>query len=121
LLLSNWGQPNLRKKNRSKRKAAEAAETAKEKAARLTKKAVAQTRESWEKSKAYLSELAATHREGAVERLKELDREIGKLEAESSPLLSQCSGIAHEIFKICGICIRCFQISAPSPAADRTM
>jgi len=66
-----------------KEKAAEAAQTAKEEAARLTKKVVEQTRESWRKSKAYLSEVAATHREGAVERLKELDREIGELEAES--------------------------------------
>jgi hypothetical protein len=72
LLLSHWRQPNLRKKP-LKEKAAEAAETAKEKAARLTKKAVEQTRESWKKSKAYLSEVAATHRKGAVERLKELE------------------------------------------------
>jgi hypothetical protein len=54
-----------------------------EEAGRLIKKAVEQTRESWLKSKAYLSEVAATHREGAVERLKVLDREIGELEAES--------------------------------------
>jgi hypothetical protein len=66
-----------------KEKASDAAETVKDKAAKVTEAVVETTKEAWKKTKAFLSEDAKTYRDGASDRLKEIDREIAKLRSDS--------------------------------------
>ena len=67
-----------------KEKVSDAAETVKEKTSKATETVVEKTKEAWKKTKAYLSEDAKTYREGASEKLKEIDREIEKLQSDSN-------------------------------------
>jgi hypothetical protein len=65
-----------------KEKTSDAAETVKEKTAKAAEAVVETTKEAWKKTKAFLSQDAKTYRDGASERLKEIDREIEKLQSD---------------------------------------
>ena len=67
-----------------KEKASDAAETVKDKTMKATETVIQKTKEAWKKTTAYLSEDAKTYRDGASERLKEIDREIAKLQSDSN-------------------------------------
>jgi len=67
-----------------KEKVSDAAETVKEKTSKATETVIEKTKEAWKKTKAYLSEDAKTYREGASERLKEVERDIEKLQSDSN-------------------------------------
>ena len=56
-----------------KEKVSDAAETVKEKTSKATETVVEKTKEAWKKTKAYLSEDGKTYRDGASEKLKEID------------------------------------------------
>lgn len=66
-----------------KEKVSDAAETVRDKTAKATEAVVETTKEAWKKTKAFLSEDPKTHRDGASDRLKEIDREIAKLRSDS--------------------------------------
>ena len=68
----------------AKEKASDAAETVKDKAVKATETVIQKTKEAWKKTTAYLSEDAKTYREGASERLKEINRDIAKLESDGN-------------------------------------
>ena len=79
-----FGTIKAEEKKTLKEKASDATETIKEKTEKATETVIETTKEAWKKTKAYLSEDAKTYREGASERLKEIDREIAKLQSDSN-------------------------------------
>lgn len=62
---------------------AQSADAVRDKLSALADRGVEQARKAWKQTQAFLSDFPATHRQGAVERLADLDREIAKLEAAS--------------------------------------
>jgi transposase len=65
-----------------KEKTVDATETVKEKTAKAAETVIETTKEAWKKTKAFLSQDAKTYRDGASEKLKEIDREIEKLQSD---------------------------------------
>ena len=77
------GPSNAAEEKTAKEKASDAVETVKDKTAKATDAVVEATKEAWKKTKAFLSEDAKAYRDGASERLKEIDREIAAVRSDS--------------------------------------
>ncbi len=67
-----------------KDKTSDAVEATKEGTERAAHAVAETTRQAWKKTKAYFSEDATTHREGATKQLSELSAEISRLKTKSA-------------------------------------
>ncbi len=94
LLLAGWtaqtdgtaqaGEPTKSADDRTIReRIAQSADAVRDKLSALADRGVEQARKAWKQTQSFLSDSPDAHRQGAVERLADLDREIAKLEVAS--------------------------------------